>query len=119
MAKVSETTGTETSGKSCRSLSEAFPKNRFVALLPPLSAGRAGSDAEAEAAESLTPGTLFSWDGRRAGDEQPAKASRSGSATTVQHAFIVRKPRADSSQIRSPQAKRDTKAAGGQSGLAQ
>src|SRR5205809_4094958 len=90
MAKVSETTGTETSGKSCGSLSEAFAKNRFVPRLSPLSAGRAGSVAEAEAAESLTPGTLFSWDGSGAGDEQPAKASKSGSATTGLQPFNTR-----------------------------
>src|SRR5205807_8270043 len=77
-------------GKYCRSYSEAFAKNRIIDPLSPLSAGRAGSDAEAEAAESLTPGTLVSWDGRRAGDEQPAKASRSGSATTGLQPFNTR-----------------------------
>ena len=71
-------------------MSETFAKNRLVAPLSPLSAGRAGSVAEAVAAESLTPGTRVSWDGSRAGDEQPAKASRSGSATTGLQPFNTR-----------------------------
>ena len=49
--------------------------------------------------------------GRRATRQGQQERQCDDRVATVQHAFIVRKPRADSSQIRNPHAKRDTKPA--------